>query len=262
MLQGAPREGSAPPRERSVRTPRRCRSGAIAISHPPLALCLALLEASKTDLVLMGLTVGVLILSCAVHEFAHALVAYRCGDPTAYNAGRLTLDPLAHIDPFWSILLPILTFFSLGFPFGGAKPVPVNPFQLRYPARDMMLVAIAGPISNVLLALLCMLIWKLMVFAGGMGPTEVPVRAMELSVYLNILLAVFNMVPIPPLDGSRVLAYFMRGKALETYEQLERFGMFIIVGLLYFGGLNRILFTAVGATWDFLSNVTGGNWTQ
>lgn len=209
----------------------------------------------------MGLTVGVLILSCAVHEFAHGFVAYRCGDPTAYNAGRLTLDPLAHIDPFWSILLPILTFFTLGFPFGGAKPVPVNPFQLRYPARDMTFVAIAGPISNLLIALLCMLIWKLLVFVGGVGVNELPARAMELSVYLNIVLAAFNMIPIPPLDGSRVLAYFMRGKALETYEQLERFGLIIIVGLLYFGGLNRILFSAVHATFEFLSNVTGGDWT-
>ena len=208
----------------------------------------------------MSLTVGVLILSCTVHEYAHALVAYRCGDPTAYNEGRLSLDPLVHIDPFWSILLPILTFFTLGFPFGGAKPVPVNPFQLRSPARDMTFVAIAGPISNLLLALLCMLVWKLMVYSGGMSQNDLPARAMKLSVYLNILLAVFNMIPIPPLDGSRVLAYFMRGRALEAYEQLERFGMLIIIAVLYFNGLNRILFDAVGATWNLLSNVTGGNW--
>ncbi|MCA8978677.1 MAG: site-2 protease family protein [Planctomycetes bacterium] len=220
-----------------------------------------MLETSRTDLVLMGLTVGVLILSSSVHEFAHALVAHRCGDPTAYNQGRLTLDPLVHIDPFWSILVPIVTFFSLGFPFGGAKPVPVNPFQLRHPARDMTFVAIAGPISNLMIALLCMLIWKSMVYVGGMSDDDLAVQALALSVLLNILLAVFNMIPIPPLDGSRVLAYFLRGKTLETYEQLERFGILIIVGLLYFGALDQVLWPALDGTWDLLFLVTGGNWS-
>lgn len=240
---------------------RIAHAGAAVITHSPFAYSLALALGSDTNYLLIGLSIGVLILSLSVHEAAHAWVAYRCGDPTAYNEGRMTLDPLVHIDPVWSILLPIVFYFTLGFPFGGAKPVPVNPYQLRNPPRDMMLVAIAGPLSNVLLALLCLVAWKLVVFGGGMDPNQLPAGVLQLSVILNIALAVFNMIPIPPLDGSRVMGFLLRGKALEAYEQIERYGFIIIIALIYFGGTGKLMGPAVTSTWSFLYKVTGGNWT-
>jgi Zn-dependent protease len=160
----------------------------------------------------------------------------------------------------WSIVLPIVFYFTLGFPFGGAKPVPVNPYLLRNPSRDMMLVALAGPVSNLLLAALFIIVWKLMIFTGGMHADALPAVTMKLAVYLNIALAAFNMLPIPPLDGSRVLAYLLRGEALVAYERLESYGMWIIIGLLYFGGLGRFVGPAVARTWNFLFNATGGSW--
>jgi len=173
----------------------------------------------------------------------------------------MTLDPLPHIDPFMTILLPVIMWFSTGMMFGGAKPVPVSYHRLRQPARDMMLVALAGPFSNILLAILFLLLWKVLYYQLGMDLTSIAVQVMEASTYWNILLAAFNLVPIPPLDGSRVMSYLLPDSVRPGYVALERFGMLIILGLMITGVLTMVLFPLMIQIRHGLDALTGGNWT-
>ena len=169
----------------------------------------------------------VFLLTVTLHEFCHGLVAYRLGDPTAKLAGRLTLNPLKHIDPFWTVLLPALLFFSTGgrFAIGMAKPVPVDFTRLRRPKRDMIWVALAGPAANIFLAAILNLFFKL---------TD---NALWLyAIYFNLGLAMFNLIPIPPLDGSRVLAGLLPERLALPYLRMEPYG-FMIVLIFYFSGL-------------------------
>jgi len=180
----------------------------------------------------------------AVHEAAHAWTAWRCGDPTARDLGRMTLNPIPHIDLFMTILLPAMLFFGSGgtMLFGGAKPVPVNFHRLRSPWRDMSLVAIAGPASNVVLAFVFILLWGFFIKTGlynqaAATPVDrigdfLPLVLLQ-AVHFNVLLAVFNMLPIPPLDGSRVMAWILPEGLRPPYLAMERFGLLIIFGLLY-----------------------------
>lgn len=222
-----------------------------------------LLDLSSTqDIVHLVGVLGLLILSLGIHEAAHAWVAWRCGDSTAKDLGRMTLDPIVHIDFMWTILIPVgLYVVSNGtMIFGGAKPVPVDPRRLRSPKRDMMLVALAGPISNLLLAVLFLLIRKTMIHVGGMAETELLVQVMYGAVMLNILLAVFNMIPIPPLDGSRAMSYLLRGPAREAYESFARYGFLILILLLASNGLTRLISSAMNSMYGFLDTLTGGHW--
>lgn len=139
-----------------------------------------------------------IILGAVIHEYAHGWMADYLGDPTARNAGRLTLNPLAHVDWFGTIVLPLLLYLSTGMAFGYAKPVPYNPYNLRHPKRDPGLVAVAGPLSNFILALVLGLLVRFL-------PSSSFVQALSIGAYANVLLLVFNLVPIPPLDGSKVL---------------------------------------------------------
>jgi Zn-dependent protease len=162
-------------------------------------------------------------------------VADHLGDPTAREAGRLTLNPLPHIDLFFTILLPAFLILSgSGFIFGGAKPVPVDVSRLRNPRRDWALVGAAGPLTNVLLALLLCAVLSVLVHCGLLGPSSVGTEALAVGVFVNVLLAVFNLLPVPPLDGSRVVQYFLPRHALITYQRLERFGLLLIVFLILF----------------------------
>jgi Zn-dependent protease len=178
----------------------------------------------------------------AVHEAAHALVALKCGDSTARDLGRLTLNPLAHIDLFYTILLPALTLVTTGMMFGGAKPVPVNFHRLRHPWRDGCYVAIAGPASNILLAVLFLVALRFFLHTGyyvGAAAEPWDRQADLLPLVLgtgaifNVLLAVFNMVPIPPLDGSRVMAYLLPPGVREAYSSLDRFGLLLPFGMIW-----------------------------
>lgn len=214
------------------------------------------------------LLIGFLILSLGIHEAAHAWVAHRCGDDTARAQGRLTLNPISHIDPFMTIVLPAVLFMTTGFIFGGARPVPVNPYNLRHPLRDMMFVAVAGPLSNFLLAIVFCLVWKILI-AAGMDPGsawlggpagDLAPEVMRQAAVFNLILAIFNMLPIPPLDGSRVMAYLLPGGLRESYVGLDRFGMLIVFGLLYFGVLGRILSATIYPLWDAVNFLTGGAW--
>ena len=205
--------------------------------------------------------VAFLIISLGVHEAAHAWVAHLCGDSTARDMGRLTLNPLPHIDPVMTILLPgFLILSGSGFIFGGAKPVPVVYENLRKPARDMMLVALAGPISNVLIAFVLLLVLKVAVYTGGMSMTQLAPQVLVMSVQFNLLLAVFNMIPVPPLDGSRVLAYLLPIKLRASFQALDRFSMLLIFVLLFSGTLRRPILLGIEFLFGLLDGFTGGVW--
>ncbi|MHC5079788.1 MAG: site-2 protease family protein [Planctomycetota bacterium] len=187
-------------------------------------------------LIKMGLFLAVLIFSVVTHEFFHGWTADRMGDDTARLLGRLTFNPLAHIDPFMTIMLPILTLMSFGFPFGGAKPVPVNPLKLT--RKGEFLVSIAGPGSNLALgaaAFLLLLVLHPIVPRGSLG-----YWLLYAAFFLNVLLAVFNMIPIPPLDGSHVLTYFIPALK-EPFRRLGFAGMFIVLLVLVMGGFGLVI---------------------
>jgi Zn-dependent protease len=185
------------------------------------------------------------LIAITFHEVSHGFVANRLGDPTAKMMGRLTLNPIAHIDPVGTILLPLMMIVLTNgqFVFGYAKPVPINPSNFKDPKRDMAISAAAGPITNVLLALLSMLILKFIVipssvFFPGIITTTVlkPLTLMlTSSIIFNVILAAFNLIPIPPLDGGRVLVGFLPHKQAVSYSRIEPFGFIIVIVLIYSG---------------------------
>lgn len=185
---------------------------------------------------LLGLPV--LLISVSFHECAHAWAADRLGDPTAKNYGRLTLNPLAHIDPFGTLLLPlILLLTGSGFIFGYARPVPTNFANLRNPHRDILWVGLAGPAANFILALAASLIIRAHVF-----PADSLLQHFFLYLILiNLFLASFNLVPIPPLDGSRILMGLLPPEYAYRYSRLEPYGFLIILALFMLGLLKKIV---------------------
>jgi len=186
-----------------------------------------------SPLIVTGVVV-LAVLSITSHEAAHGFVADWLGDPTARERGRLTLNPIPHIDPLFTILLPLFLVLSgSGFIFGGAKPVPVDVARLRNPRRDWALVGAAGPALNVLLAVGLTAVLSAATFTGLAGRSSGLAEMLVLGIFLNALLAVFNLIPIPPLDGSRVAQYFLSGEVLVLYRQLERFGLLIIMALVF-----------------------------
>jgi Zn-dependent protease len=186
----------------------------------------------------------ILLFSIVFHEVAHGRVALWKGDTTARDAGRLTLNPLPHIDIFGTILFPLFLMITRSpVLFGWAKPVPVNPFRLKEIKKDMALVGASGPASNFLLALIAGLIFR--IAAPALGGSGIFVRTLFFAVYINLVLAVFNLIPIPPLDGSRIIMGFLPDDLAIKYSSLERFGFVIIFGLLFLGLFQRILFPIV-----------------
>ncbi|MDI6733925.1 MAG: site-2 protease family protein [Patescibacteria group bacterium] len=177
----------------------------------------------------------VLIFSVVIHEVSHGFIAEKLGDPTARLAGRLTLNPIKHLDVFGSVILPLLLWVSgTGIIFGWAKPVPYNPHNLKNPDKDGALVAAAGPLSNFSIALVFSLFLRLVM---GMGSFQFRNLADLFAqiVLLNIVLAIFNLVPIPPLDGSKVLFAFLPESARKIRFFLEQYGMFIVFAFIFFG---------------------------
>jgi Zn-dependent protease len=182
---------------------------------------------------------GIVLVSLTIHEAAHAWTADRLGDPTARLLGRVSLNPIVHIDPIGTILLPLLAAYS-GLPIiGWAKPVPVNISRLRHHRRDFMIVAAAGPISNIAQAVLGAIAVRVMVGAGTDGGlTEAVLRAF---VSINLLLAFFNLIPIPPLDGGNVLAGLVPERAAVVLDGVRQFGFILLYALMLTGGLSALI---------------------
>ncbi|MDR1276738.1 MAG: site-2 protease family protein [Candidatus Accumulibacter sp.] len=196
-----------------------------------------------------------IVLAITVHEAAHAYAAYRLGDTTAQRAGRLSLNPLRHVDLFGTLLVPAV-LLSMNLPgFGWAKPVPIDPSRLRNPRRDVLWVAAAGPASNVLMAILWTALLKL-VFTPADG---VPMTALEsmfwTGVVINLALMTFNLLPLPPLDGGRIAMSLLPLPLARKLGRVEPFGFLVLLGLLYFGFLDRILSPLLEIQVGFLSRI-------
>jgi Zn-dependent protease len=193
-----------------------------------------------------------LIVSLGIHEAAHAWSAYKLGDSTAKDLGRMTLNPIVHIDLFMTILLPLMCYF-VGAPlFGGAKPVPVNFNRLRNPWADMAVVAFAGPLSNFLLAILFWALWKFFVLYGyyngaaelaDLRQFDLLPKILQAAMATNVVLFVFNLIPIPPLDGSRIVVNLLPISLRESYMAIGTYGLFIILALLnYVPAFNQLVY--------------------
>ena len=187
-----------------------------------------------------------LLLALTLHEYAHGYVAYRLGDPTARDAGRLTLNPLSHLDPIGTI-----AFFFIKF--GWAKPVPVNPYYFKNPRKDMLWVALAGPVTNLLLAVASAVILKGLIGTASVIPYTpmleailVPLYNMLIaSVWINLVLCIFNFLPIPPLDGGRILTGLLPDDLARTYASFERYGFIVILLLAFSGVLGTVIFPVI-----------------
>jgi len=226
------------------------------------------------DVVLILFQVVVLILAFSIHECAHAWAAFRLGDPTAMMLGRVTLNPLKHLDPFGSVLFPLIGLVYGGMLFGWAKPTPVTPRNFKHYRRDDILVTLAGPASNILsatIALILLIVLKHTIAGGQVAvftamamaghykgiatdnlPSLFPIALFLYYVILiNLILFVFNLIPVPPLDGSRILRHFLPYSVLQVYDRIGMFGMFII---MFLGGsfIFRIFLAPLQATFNNL----------
>lgn len=218
---------------------------------------------SPTWSIVLG--IAVVIAAITVHESAHAWSADRLGDPTARRAGRMTLNPIPHIDPVGTVLVPVLLAVTTGTPFGWAKPVPIDPHNFRHRRIGMMLSALAGPGSNLLLAAVLGGIWQLaIVGAAGAGSSVLGQAGQETSAiglidvilrqaaFINVFLAVFNLIPIPPLDGSRVVPVFLSDDLARRWDELERYG-FLFFFLLVFVVPSALGFSVVGLVFTYVA---------
>ena len=199
------------------------------------------------DPALLLITIVVLLFSLSVHESAHAWTADLLGDPTSRYLGRVTLNPLKHIDPIGTILFPVLGLLSGGFIFGWAKPVSVNTRNLKNPKKDHLLIAAAGPLSNVMLAVFFLMGLKMISFLGLSFVRQehaivLPLFEMcRVGLFLNVILAVFNLIPIPPLDGSWILSGFLPDNLSIFIDRIRPYSFVLLILLLMSGVFSRIL---------------------
>ena len=198
------------------------------------------------DIFSILIAIAIVLVSLSVHEAAHAWTADRLGDPTARMLGRVSLNPIVHIDPIGTILLPALAAFSRLPIIGWAKPVPVNIGQLRNPRRDFMLVAAAGPISNLLQALVAAVGLRVLfpvaaVSTGSDAMLSIVGNVLYLAININVLLAVFNLIPVPPLDGGNVLAGLLPDGPASLFMRMRPYGVLILYGLMFTGALSAMI---------------------
>ena len=191
------------------------------------------------NIITLLVNIGLLLIAMTVHEFAHGYVAYMRGDSTAKLSGRLTLNPLAHLDILWSVILPVLFYISTGFFIAAAKPVPINYWALRDPKRDIVWIGASGPLANLLLAFVLSLVTHFL-------PRELFLTGLiNQLIYINAMLGIFNLIPIPPLDGSRIVMGLLPDDLANRYAQLERYGFIIIMALFMTRILDIILWPAI-----------------
>jgi Zn-dependent protease len=195
------------------------------------------------------------LFAITVHETAHGWMALQLGDKTALMLGRLTLNPIKHIDPLGTILIPGLMYMMAGFMFGWAKPVPVTWQNLKQPKRDMVLVAAAGPAANLLMAIL----WALTIRIGlALGDTGLALVFMGVAgIFINTVLMVLNLLPLPPLDGGRVMTGLLPGPLAYKFSRIEPYGFFILVGLLVTGLLGVILWPVIEFFISLMAGISG-----
>ncbi len=205
------------------------------------------------------------LFAITAHEAAHGWVAWKLGDPTAKLQGRVSFNPIRHIDPFGTIILPMLLLvvsklMGGGVLFGWAKPVPVSWEKLNNPRRDMALVAVAGPGSNLIMAFLWALLAKLTLSVDFGGATEFVQFTCVIGVYINIILMVLNLLPVPPLDGGRIVHSLLPARWAESYAGLEPYGIIIILVLLFTGVLWHILLPMINGVQHLIWTILGVNW--
>ena len=192
----------------------------------------------------------VIMFAISVHEASHGWAALKKGDPTAFHMGRISLNPIRHIDPIGTILLPLILIVMRVPPFGWAKPVPVNPLNLKDPRRDNLIISIAGPLSNISVAVVAFILLKLVLNLdpsllygrGGFTNLLYPIfLILYYTLLINVILAFFNLIPIPPLDGSGVVMGLISEEAAEKYERIRPYGFLILILLIMTGIIGRIL---------------------
>lgn len=204
------------------------------------------------------IVLAILIFSAILHEVAHGYIADRLGDPTARLMGRLTLDPRPHIDMWMSFLIPVMTFVMSGgqFIFGGAKPVPVDPFNLKEGRKDLALVSLVGPLTNIAIAVVAASLIKLLLIPGVASSMSLSFTALlygflQQVVAINILLGIFNLIPIPPLDGSKIFSMILPEETAERYMSFGNMGMFLLLFLMYTTPVGSFVFGLI----DFGTNL-------
>ena len=208
----------------------------------------------------IAISLFVLLFAITVHEAAHGWAAKRMGDPTAFDLGRVSLNPLVHIDPIGTVVLPLMLVLIGAPAFGWAKPVPVNPYNLRHPRRDNLVISAAGPAANLLTSIGAMLLLLVLKFTvpgvraflqspalfrailpQGFYPLQGLALILYFAVIINIYLAAFNMIPVPPLDGSGILLGVLSDRDATRYDKLRPYGFFIVLALLYLNVLDIII---------------------
>lgn len=200
-----------------------------------------------------------LVYAVVLHEIAHGWVAWRLGDDTAYRMGRLTLNPIKHIDPIGTIVVPLVLLFVAGFAFGWAKPVPVNFARLHHPRRDMALVAVAGPAANLVMAIFWLTIIKLATLLPGSvsGLAYILFYMAVFGVMVNMVLMVFNLIPLPPADGGRIATGLLPPAAAQVLAKVEPYGLIILVVLLATGVIGRIIHPVIQSVLGVIQRIVG-----
>jgi Zn-dependent protease len=212
------------------------------------------------DMLSIVISLFVLLFAITIHEASHAWSALKMGDPTAYAAGRVSLNPLAHIDPIGTVILPIILVLMHAPAFGWAKPVPVNPYNLRHPRRDNLWISLAGPAANLTAALSAIILIRILralapgittflqgfillrqPFPRGFYPLEGLALVLFYFVLINTYLAVFNMIPVPPLDGSGILSGLLSDRAAAAYDRIRPYGFIIVLALVSLGFLDIVI---------------------
>lgn len=212
------------------------------------------------DILSIVISLFVLLFAITIHEASHAWTALKMGDPTAYSAGRVSLNPLAHIDPIGTVILPIILVLMHAPAFGWAKPVPVNPYNLRHPRRDNLWISLAGPAANLAAALSAIVLLRILgalvpgltnflyaftqlgkPFPRGFYPLEGLALVLFYFVVINTYLAVFNLIPVPPLDGSGIMSGLLSDRAAAAYDRIRPYGFIIVLALVTLGLLNIII---------------------